>query len=175
MAKKYIRVPVEVDITYVNKTWFSLKYKKDVKHYIIGLFQRGVANVNPITIIKAIPDNEIETIVDAVLTNAREGCILYSEAGILPEQLKTLYEVHEMKNERVTGDIHINNVRNMWKDLKRVIKDCHVQVSQKHLQSYCNEVSWRINHRHLSPSDKFHLLIQNSVTIGKRTYKDIVK
>lgn len=170
-----IRVPIEVDVTYVNKSWFSLKKKIDrSNHYVIGFYQRGP---KPIAIIKAIADNDPETITDAILKNAQPGAMLYSEAGILPEAVKSLYEVSEMENERVTGDVHVNNVRNMWKDLKRTIKGTHVTVSQKHLQLYCDEVAWRINHRDLSASEKFNLLLSNSfIGIGKKgSYKNLIK
>lgn len=174
MATKFIRVPIEVDITYVNKTWFSNRPKNDVRHYVIGFFQRAP---KPTVIIEALPDNEAETIVDAILRNAQAGSMLYAEAGILPAQIKEVYEVSEMENERVTGDVHVNNVRNVWKDLKRTIKQTHIQVSQKHLQLYCNEVAWRINNRHLSATEKFNLLLSNSFIGGGRkgSYKNLIK
>lgn len=168
-----VRMPIEVDITYVNKTWFSAKKKKDVLHYVIGLFQReGEA------IIRTLPDNKAETITEALLQYVEKGSMFYVEHNILPVTLSEFYEIHELKDkERSNGDVHVNHVKNMWKDLKRTIKQTHVQVSQKHLQLYCNEVAWRVNHRNLSPYDKFNLLLSASATgvEKKTTYNDLIK
>lgn len=173
-----VRVPIEVDITYVNKTWFSLKKKPkaDVLHYVIGIFRRGIGNVPGIAIIKTLSGNNLESIEAAVLENVGTGAILYCEKNILPITLKESYEIVELQDEKHSnGDVHVNNVKNMWKDLKRTIKQTHIQVSPKHLQLYCDEVAWRINHRHLSPSDKFNLLLSQAAVVGKRPYKNLIK
>lgn len=174
-----VRVPVEVDITYVNKTWFSIRNKKShSKNYVLGLYQRAIANVRGISIIRALPDNKPETIIKFMLDNAAKGCIIYCQENILPKPLYEIYEVHELKESdgHSKGDLHINNVNNMWKDLKRLIKREHISVSKKHLQLYCSEVSWRINHAHLSPSERFGALISScAIKSGKTSYKNLVK
>jgi len=168
---KTVRLPVEVDITCVNKGWFTLKKKPNVQHFIIGFFQR-----NGKAIISAMPNNDPETIKEFVLKHAQQGCILYTENKMLPTEVKQLYEVYELdKDTHVNGDIHVNNVKSMWKDLKRTIKQTHVNVSQKHLQLYCDEVAWRVNHRDLSPSERFDLLLTACATGKKRTYQDLIK
>ena len=169
-----VRVPIEVDITCVNKTWFSLKKKIKVEPmYVIGIFQRqGRA------IIEMIENNSQQAIEEAVLRNTEKGCILYAEENILSGSLREFYEISELKEgNRVDGDVHVNNVKNMWKDLKRVIKQTHIQVSKKHLQSYCNEVAWRINNRGLTATEKFNLLLRNSVCPDgrKSSYKNLIK
>ncbi len=169
-----VRVPIEVDVTQVNKTWFTHKKKVDnSKHYVIGFFQR----VKERAIIKVLTDNNPETIEQAIFENAAKGCILYAEANVLPESLKEQYEIHELpEGSRVNGDVHINNVNNMWRDLKRQLKRTHVSVSQKHLHGYCNEVTWRINHKHLTPMEKFNLLLSNTEVKDRKTsYKNIIK
>lgn len=174
----FIKVPIEVDITYVNKTWFSLKkkYKADVRHYVIGIYQRGIGDVPGVAIINTLSDNSFEVIEAAVLESIGTGAILYCEKNILPITLKESYEIVELQDgKHSNGDVHVNNVKNMWKDLKRTIKQTHVQVSQKHLHLYCGEVAWRANHRHLSPSDKFHLILNQAAMVGKRPYKNLIK
>lgn len=47
----------------------------------------------------------------------------------------------------VVGDIHTNCVEGFWSLIKRGIGGVYHQVSQKHLQSYLNEYSFRYNHR----------------------------
>lgn len=173
-----IKAPIEIDVTCVNKTWFTLKKKKDpTLHYVLGIFHRHEQGK---AIIKVLDDNTPEAIYEAIFSCLQIGCTLYVEENILPGTLKDFYEIKELKSsegERVNGDNHINNVKNMWRDLKRQLKRVHVQVSKKHLQGYCNEVAWRINHRHLSDREKFDLLLSASlVGVEKhRTQKDIVK
>lgn len=174
MGKVFIRVPIEVDITYVNKTWYSYHTKKDEKHYVIGIYQRqGQA------IIKALPDNKPETIHAIMLECVEKGCMVYVEEGLLPESLKPFYEITELKTSKgqyVNGDIHVNHVKNMWKDLKRVIKRTHIHVSQKHLQLYCHEVTWRVNTRDLSAMEKFNLALSNcAIPRGKTTFKQLTE
>lgn len=179
MATVLVRIPIEVDITYVNKTWFSLKKKSsNAKHYVIGIFQRGVANVPGKAIIRVLQDNTPEAITESILLLAEKGCMLYAEENILPTAIKELYTVSELKTsegERVSGEVHVNNVKNMWKDLKRQLKRTHVWVSKKHLQLYCDEVAWRISHKHLSPIEKFDLLITMSAQSDHTTYKKLIE
>ena len=48
----------------------------------------------------------------------------------------------------VVGDIHTNSVEGFWSLIKRGIGGVYRAVSQKHLQSYLDEYSFRYNHRH---------------------------
>ena len=47
----------------------------------------------------------------------------------------------------VSGDIHTNTIEGFWGLLKRGINEVYHSVSQKHLQNYINEYSFRYNHR----------------------------
>jgi transposase len=48
----------------------------------------------------------------------------------------------------VVGDIHTNSVEGFWSLIKRGIGGVYHQVSQKFLQNYSDEYSFRYNHRH---------------------------
>jgi transposase-like protein len=48
----------------------------------------------------------------------------------------------------VVGDIHTNSVEGFWSLIKRGIGGVYHQVSQKFLQNYLDEYSFRYNHRH---------------------------
>jgi transposase len=48
----------------------------------------------------------------------------------------------------VIGDIHTNSVEGFWSLIKRGIGGVYHQVSQKFLQNYLDEYSFRYNHRH---------------------------
>jgi transposase len=47
----------------------------------------------------------------------------------------------------VHGDVHTNSVEGFWSLLKRGIGGVYHQVSQKFLQNYLDEYSFRYNHR----------------------------
>lgn len=174
MSQITVRVPIEVDITYVNKTWYTFRKKvSNKKHYVIGFYQREIGNNPCQCLIRVLDDNSSDNITDAFLKSVPQGSIVYCEQGLLPEPLKSMYDISEFK---VPGkEIHVNHVKNLWKDLKRQIKEVHVQVSKKHLELYCGEVVWRTNHRHLSAEEKFNLFLKMSVDVPKRTYKNLTK
>jgi hypothetical protein len=165
--------PIEVDVTQVNKTWFSLKKKKDyTPQYVIGFYQR----VKKYCRIQKLPDNKAVTVEEFVRENILPGATLYCEEGILPDALKEVYKVHELKaseGEHVRGEIHINNLKNAWKDLKRNIKREHFHVSPQHLQGYCDHVAWHINNQDLSPGERFELAIRQAA-VPRVTYKELV-
>ena len=47
----------------------------------------------------------------------------------------------------VVGDVHTNTIEGFWSLVKRGIGGVYHQVSQKHLQSYLDEYSFRYNRR----------------------------
>ena len=55
--------------------------------------------------------------------------------------------VHHTAKVWVTGDAHTNTIEGFWSALKRGINGVYHAVSQKHLQGYINEYSFRYNHR----------------------------
>lgn len=186
MAKIQVILPFEVDVTQVNKTWFNYKNIKTPKlvkdQYVIGVYRRGIYNHPPVVRIIHLLDNTDESIHKALIELIVHGATIYCQKNILPKSLDEFYEIYELKEgTRVDGDLHINNLKNVWRDLKRNIKGEHVQVSSKHLQSYCSEVAWRINNAHLSPAQKLDLLISNAATgfgnngTKRRTFKDFTK
>jgi len=60
------------------------------------------------------------------------------------------YEHRRINHEAkvyVSGDIHTNTIEGFWSLVKRGIGGVYHSVSQKYLQSYLNEYSFRYNHR----------------------------
>jgi transposase len=55
--------------------------------------------------------------------------------------------IHHASKVWVAGNAHINTIEGFWSLLKRGIDGVYHAVSQKHLQSYINEYSFRYNHR----------------------------
>lgn len=49
--------------------------------------------------------------------------------------------------EWVRGDVHTNGIEGVWSLLKRSVIGSYHQLSEKHLQSYVDEMAWRFNNR----------------------------
>ena len=45
------------------------------------------------------------------------------------------------------GDVHTNTIEGVWALMKRSIAGSYPKLSQKHLQAYLDELSWRYNGR----------------------------
>ena len=56
--------------------------------------------------------------------------------------------VHHSANVYVIGDAHTNSVEGFWSLIKRGIGGVYHSVSQKYLQTYLDEYSYRYNRRH---------------------------
>jgi len=171
-----VNAPIEVDITQVNKTWFTLKKKKDrgpAPQFAIGFYQRIKDSDN--CRLTKLPAKTPSMIAKLVQEHVQPGATLYCEKGMLPDSLREIYVIEELNDgEHVRGDIHINNIKNAWKDLKRNIKREYISVSSWHLELYLGEVEWHVNHRNMSASERFETLIKASVrTVKHMTYDDL--
>ncbi len=51
------------------------------------------------------------------------------------------------KGEYVRGDVHTNNIENLWSNIKRSLDGTYRGVSKKYLQCYLDEFVFRYNHR----------------------------
>jgi hypothetical protein len=67
---------------------------------------------------------------------------------------KTLYHmgykhdrVDHYRHEWVRGDIHTQNIENLWSNMKRGIKGVYRHVDGKYLQAYADEYAFRYSHR----------------------------
>jgi transposase-like protein len=55
--------------------------------------------------------------------------------------------VDHSAQEWVRGDVHTNSIEGVWSLFKRSVIGAHHQLSEKHLQSYLDEQSFRFNNR----------------------------
>jgi transposase len=70
----------------------------------------------------------------------------YSGIGKMPEGYQHK-RIHHSSKVYVIGDIHTNSIEGFWSLIKRGIGGVYHAVSQKYLQSYLDEYSWRYNRR----------------------------
>jgi len=67
--------------------------------------------------------------------------------------------VNHQKKQFLSKRGHSTNaIENLWSHFKRMIIGTYHKVSQKHLQRYCNELTFRFNTRHLKEGERLALL-----------------
>ncbi len=137
---------VEVDETYVGgKTVGKGHGYKGNKTIVAGAVERsGKAELSVIehadakTLVKFIQEN---TAPDVVYTDEWPAYKALAKMGISHES------VNHSINEWAKGKVHTNSVENVWSLLKRSIVGSYHHVSEKHLDTYLEELEWRFNNR----------------------------
>ena len=81
--------------------------------------------------------------------------------------------VNNSKSEYRNGLAYTNSVDGFFSCLKRSIIGIYHQVSPKHLQRYCIEVSYRYNTRKITDKERFNNTLQN--VEGRLKYQEIIK
>ena len=155
---------VEVDETYVGGKPRLKEWKTGVegKEIIMGMVQRdGKA------FLKHIPGTGKWEILDQVKNHiSPKARVITDEYGSYT-QLKHHGYRHDVTHHRslkyVRGDIHTQNIENVWSHLKRGIYGVYRHVSKKYLQAYADEFAFRYNNRASSETMFFNLLKQVSL------------
>jgi transposase-like protein len=133
---------VEVDDSFMEKTTRHISRSETPKAF--AMVQRGGAVkavvIRPAKMINAIPliQSEIEK-GSKIMTDSAP---LYM--GNLPE-----YEhkaINHSSGKYVSGLVHTQSVDSFFAQVKRSISGTYHQVSEKYLQSYLDEFSWRLSH-----------------------------
>jgi len=159
---------IEIDETFVggkNKNRHIGKKVADAsdKTPVLGLVQRG-GNLKTFV----IPDREKETILPIMLANTEpktnvitDGYTAYNDLSLTHYHTSVKHGEGDYKYITVGLD-HTNNIEGVWSILKRGILGTFHSVSRQHLQKYCNEFTFRYNHRKVTPIDRFYRGIKNS-------------
>jgi hypothetical protein len=121
---------------------------------VVALVERGGR-------VRSKPIKRIDgaTLKDAI----REG--VHSSARIVTDEFPSYggigsefdgghYTVNHGKGEYVRDDVHTNTVEGYFALLKRGVMGSFHHVSDKHLFRYCDEFSFRWNHRKIDDSDR---------------------
>ncbi|MEO6816014.1 MAG: IS1595 family transposase [Edaphobacter sp.] len=145
---------VEMDETYVggkliNKHRNKLKQgtHKD-KQPVFGMVERGGR-----VIVKVTKDAKVNTLFPIIAEYVLPATTVYTDSYTTYDHLSLMRQGydHQRINHTakiyVMGNIHTNTIEGFWSLLKRGIGGVYHAVSTKHLQSYCDEYSFRYNHR----------------------------
>lgn len=138
---------VEADETYVGgkQRGRSGRPGKDSnKTPVVGVVQRKGKVVALVT--KDASKASIDPIIKEYVLPAS---IVYTDEWKAYDGLKG-YEHHRIPHAQkiyVIGNVHTNTMEGFWSLLKRGISGVYHSVSDKHLQDYVNEYTFRYNHR----------------------------
>jgi transposase-like protein len=80
--------------------------------------------------------------------------------------------VNHNKGEWRRGDAHTNSIESVWALLKRQIIGIHHWVSPKHLAKYVDEMSYRLNRRDLTVTERMNELFRH--VDGRLPYKALI-
>lgn len=143
---------VEVDETFVGGKGKNRKSKwiKGIegkeKEILMGMVKRGgkvyikhIPNTGKWTLLKQIQENISPKA--RIFTDEYRGYIQLSYKGYDHNS------VNHSASEYVRGEVHTQNIDNVWSHLKRGIFGVYRIVSAKYLQAYADEYAFRYNHR----------------------------
>ncbi|MCI0450623.1 MAG: IS1595 family transposase [Chlorobi bacterium] len=175
-----LRGIIEADETYIggknkNRHW-DKKVKgnqgrslKD-KSVVIGLYQR-----NGMIISKPIENTTTKIIPQAIKENVKKGSHLITDELSAYVMFDGNYKhsiIKHAQGEYANGKIHTNTIEGFWSLLKRGIIGIYHQVSEKHLEKYCNEFNFRYNTKDFNEQNRFDKSITQCT--GRLKYNELI-
>lgn len=126
------------------------------KKTVLGIVERGGK-----VITKHIASSRAEHIIPEILKHVPNGLKVYTDEHYVygNARLKKLYDLDHVQHSAkvyVKGDVHTNTIENYWSVVKRCVNGTYHQLSEKHIQAYLNEFSFRYNNRQGTNSYRFN-------------------
>ncbi len=153
----------EIDEAYIGGSDTNKhKDKKGIsqKTTVIGIVNRDTKQVKAFKVI----DNKAEHLLPRINVNVERGSTIITDTYFGYDRLRKNYNHETIKHsaeEYVRNDartafkIHTNTIEGFWSHLKRGITGIYHWASEKHMQKYCNEFSFRYNVKELNDFGKF--------------------
>ncbi len=147
---------VEVDETYLQPRPFMKKKLNptrgmgsnysDNSQTIFGMVERGGKAK-----VRHVKSSGARVLLPEIEQNVTEGSTVYSDEWSSYIKLERMGYPHLTTNHRrdefVRGNVHTQNVENLWSNMKRGIRGVYRHVDAKYLQAYANEYAFRYSHR----------------------------
>jgi len=150
---------VEADEAFVGgyQSHADARLKGSNKTIVMGMKERGGRMyAEPIT------STRMTDLRKSVLRNVQPGSTIstdeYQGYNLLTDDGYVHGAVNHRAGEYVRGEHHTNNVENFWRLFKNSVKSTHIHVSQKYMQFYLSEFTFRQNHR-VMQNAMFDLLV----------------
>lgn len=156
-------------------------YKKTA---VLGMVERN----NKVKAIK-VENTQANTLQREIYNNVVEGTILMTDEYKAYHSISNRYN-HKTVNhsageyvkegftnkrgeERKAYKIHTNTIEGYWAWVKRGIYGIHHWVSEKHMQKYLNDYSFKYNTKDLENNERFTLFLKG-IANNKITYKQLI-
>lgn len=153
----------EIDEAYIggregNK--HTNKKGKVEKSVIVGMVNRDTKQVKAFKVL----DSQKEHLLPKVNIHNKKGSIIITDTLHAYNDLKKNYKHNTVKHSageyvktdsRTAYKIHTNTIEGFWSQLKRGVNGIYHWASNKHIQKYVNEFSFRYNNKDFSDFDIF--------------------
>lgn len=141
---------VEVDETYIHpdpRKRSTVEFKnKGHETVVFGMVERGGKAK-----VKHVKSAGKRVLVPEIQKSIKVGSKVYSDEWKAYTKLPMHGYPHETIkhsiNSYVDGNIHTQNVENLWSNMKRGIKGVYRHVGDQHLQAYIDEYAFRYSYR----------------------------
>ncbi|WP_118949563.1 IS1595 family transposase [Taibaiella helva] len=125
----------------------------------------------------AIPDVKKHTLQPLVYEYVRKDSTVVSDEWKSYKGISESYwheTVDHGKKEYMNDNgFTTNKIENYWSVLKRTINGTYNNhISRKHIQRYCNEISFRFNTKDMSTQERFDMVLRNCE--GRLSYQQVV-
>ena len=175
---------VEVDETYVGGKFanksnsqrkeihkYGVRTGADQKTPVLGILERD-KRVEGMVIDKAYGKTIKPIIFDKINNSATVITDGFGAYHNIDRNFTKHVIVNHDKNEYAKGMYHTNTIEGFWSLLKRGIIGIYHFTSQKHLQKYIDEFTFRYNSRTNTTAQRFNLMLSN--TEHRLTYKELI-
>jgi transposase-like protein len=169
---------VEADETMVGGKFANMPKKRRAKLVaneqsnktpVMGLLERS----GDAKLVVIGPDSLKDVVRQQVSTNAFINTDENNAYVGLNQEFADHDTVNHSQGEFVKGDITTNSVEGMFSLFKRCIFGTWHQISAKHLQAYCNEMTYRFNSRKIKDGERFVRTFNNIQ--GRLTWKQLTE
>lgn len=130
---------------------------REAKTTILGMVERDGR-----LRLRIIPSRRGEPLSQAVRTHVNPDAFLLTDDWIAYKPLRKEYAgavINHSEGQYVDAWCHTNTIEGAFGNLKTGMRGTYKHVSDKYLQSYLDEYTWRYNHRNDPRRSMFHQLV----------------